>query len=69
MISEEAVLWDCIMNTTNIWSYYNILTIDLAMAFTRETVLFENKILMFLGTSRGKGYDSDRFATGTCDYR
>jgi hypothetical protein len=55
------------MNMTNSRLYYVSLTIDFAMAFIRLTILLENKILVFLGTSRGKGYDSDPFATGTCD--
>ncbi len=54
---------------TNSRLYYVSLTIDFAMAFIRLTILLENKILVFLGTSRGKGYDSDPFATGTCDWQ
>lgn len=42
-----------------------ILTTDLAMAFAGVTALFENKNLVFLGTSAEKGYDPFPFATGT----
>ena len=57
------------MNMVNSRPYYVRLTIDFAMAFIRVTVLFENKKLVFLGTPRGKGYDSRPFATGTCDFQ
>lgn len=39
---------------------------DLAIAFAGVAVLLENKNLVFLGTSIGKGYDPLPFATGTC---
>lgn len=45
------------------------LTIDLAMAFDGVIVLLENKNLVFLGTSTGKGYDPWPFATGTYQCR
>jgi hypothetical protein len=57
------------MKTINSMPCYISLTIDFAIAFTRVPVLLENKNLMFWGTSRGNGYDSHPFATGTCNYQ
>lgn len=45
------------------------LTIDFAMAFAGVDVLFENKNLVFLGTSTEKGYDPLPFATGTWNFQ
>jgi len=50
-------------------TYTSALTIDLAMAFDGVIVLFENKNLVFLGTSTEKGFDPPTFATGTCEQR
>lgn len=48
-------------------TYTSVLTIDLAMAFDGVIVLFENKNLVFLGTSTENGFELLPFATGTCD--
>lgn len=53
--------------TTRYRSWHINLTIDFAMAFAGVTALLENKNLVFLGTSRGKGYEPVPFATGTCN--
>lgn len=55
----------CILMIT----YTSALTIDLAMAFDGVIVLFENKNLVFLGTSTENGFDPLPFATGTCEQR
>lgn len=48
-------------------AYINELTIDFAMACDGVIVLFENKNLVFLGTSTENGLDPLPFATGTCE--
>lgn len=55
------------MKATKCMAMFTDLTIDFAMAFAGVEVLWENKNLVYLGTSTENGYEALPFAKGTCD--
>lgn len=65
-----SLLWysQALISDNNIHQYIK-LTIDFAIAFVGVVDLLENKNLVYLGTSIGKGFDAFPFATGTCIFK